>query len=140
MTVSNKQMVYDYFRLTDKKDLEGFLRLFSEDAIVFELFSKEEGGLKGKAAIQDFLQITIMASAGAERVIEFIDEYYEGAKTEDIETNEITALVTFQGDGTIKGKFHFKFVIEIEVLEDNRGFSMTTPSKRIQELRIQIIR
>ncbi len=136
-TVSSEQMVYDYFRLIDKKDLEGLLRLFAEDAIVYEPFSKEGGGLRGKAAIRDFLQITIMASAGTDRVIEFAGD---ASKTEDSETNEITALVTFRGDGMLKGRFNFMFVIEIEVLEDRRGFSMTLPSKKIKELHIQIIR
>jgi ketosteroid isomerase-like protein len=136
-TVSNEQMVCDYFRLIDRKDLEGLMRLFAEDAIVYEPFSKEEGGLRGKAAIRDFLRITIMANAGADRVIEFASD---GDKTEEGETNEITALVAFQGDGALKGKFNFSFVIEIEMLEDRRGFSMTLPSKRIKELRIQIVK
>ena len=136
-TVSNEQMVYDYFKLIDKKDLEGLMRLFAEDTIVYEPFSKEEAGLRGKAAIRDFLRITIMASAGADRVIEFAGDV---GKTEQRETNEITALVTFNGDGALKGRFNFRFVIEIEVLEDNRGFSMTLPSKKIKELRIRIIK
>jgi ketosteroid isomerase-like protein len=136
-TVSNEQMVYDYFRLIDKKDLEGLLRLFAEDVIIYEPFSKEGGGLRGKDAIKDFLQITIMANAGTSREIEFTSD---SSKTEQRETSEITALVTFQGDGALKGKFSFKFVIEIEVLEDSRGFSMTLPSKKIKELRIQIIK
>jgi ketosteroid isomerase-like protein len=139
-TVSNEQMVYDYFRLIDKKDLEGLLRLFAEDAIVYEPFSKEESGLRGKAAIQDFLQITIMADAGTNRVIEFTNGHHDGGKTEKRETSEITALVMFQGNDVLKGKFHFKFVIVIEVLEDSRGLSMTLPSKKIKELLIQIIK
>lgn len=139
-TVSNEQMVYDYFRLIDKKDLKGLLRLFAEDAIVFEPFSKEEGGLRSKESIQDFLHITIMVNAGTDRVIEFADGYRDGGETEGKETDQITALVTFKGDGVLKGIFNFRFVIEIEVFEDKRGFSMTMPSKKIKELCIQIIK
>lgn len=42
-------MVYDYFRLIYRKDPEGLMRLFAEDSIVYEPFSKEKGGLRGKA-------------------------------------------------------------------------------------------
>lgn len=139
MTVTDEQMVCDY-RLIDVKQLEGLLRLFAENAIVVGPFCKEEGGLPGKPAIQDFLQITIIANASAERVIEFIDEYHDGAKMEDKETNKITALVTVRGGATLQGKFRFKSVIEIEEFEDSRGSSIPIPSKRINELRIQIIK
>jgi len=39
MTVTNEQMVCDYFRLIDVKELEG-LRLFAENAIVVGPFCR----------------------------------------------------------------------------------------------------
>lgn len=66
-TVSNGQMVYDYFRLIDKSDLEGLLNLFADDAIVYEPFSQEADGLRGRNAIRDFIRITIMADSGSSR-------------------------------------------------------------------------
>ncbi len=38
------------------------MNLFSPDAIVYEPFSKLRGGLKGKQAIESFLDIVIMAN------------------------------------------------------------------------------
>jgi hypothetical protein len=137
-TASNEQMVYDYFRLIDKKDLDGLLELFADDATVYEPFSQVEDGLKGKAAIRDFLHITIMADAGTKRTVEFVNGAHIGRTEKDIEMDEIAALVTFQGDGTLRGKFNFKFVIVVEVIEDRDGVSMLFPSKKIKELRIQI--
>lgn len=66
-TVSNGQMVYDYFRLINKSDLEGLLNLFADDAIVYEPFSQEADGLRGRNAIRDFIRITIMADSGSSR-------------------------------------------------------------------------
>lgn len=139
-TVSNEQMVYDYFKFIDRKDLGSLLRLFAEDAIVYEPFSNEEEGLKGKDVIQDFLLITILADAGTYRTIEFSNGYHDGGKTEGKETDEISAVVMFGSNSAMKGKFNFKFIIETEVLENRRGLSMTIPSKRIKELHIQIMR
>lgn len=135
-------MVYDYFRLIDEQDLDGVLSPFSDDAIVYEPFSRETNGLTGKAAIRDFLRITIMANAGSFPAIEFANRDHEdGYATErDLETNEITALVTFQDDPKLKGKFQFTLVAVVELLEDWRGYSMALPSKRIKELRIQVFK
>ena len=45
--LDNEDLVYDYFRLTLKKDIHHVLDLFTEDAIIHEPFSKqEESGLK----------------------------------------------------------------------------------------------
>lgn len=133
-------MVFDYFRLIERKDIEGLLRLFADDAIVYEPFSKEKAGLKGKATIRDFLLVTIFADPGTYQIIEFSNGYLESTKLEGKETDEISAIVTFGSEGILKGKFHFKFIIEIEVLEDKNGLNMTMPSKRIKELRIEIMK
>ena len=50
--MDNEDLVYDYFRLTLRKDIRHVLDLFTENAIVHELFSKpapsapEDSGLK----------------------------------------------------------------------------------------------
>lgn len=139
-TATNEQMVHDYFALISKKDIDGLLRLFAEDAVVYEPFSTLSGGLCGKDAIKDFLKITILAISETHPVINFINGLPESHTESNIEADEITALVTFQKNGTLKGKFHFRFVIISEVCEDTRGFSMTMPSKKIKELHMQIVK
>lgn len=45
--LDNEDLVYEYFRLTLRKDIHHLLDLFTEDAIIHEPFSKhEDSGLK----------------------------------------------------------------------------------------------
>jgi hypothetical protein len=45
--LDNEDLVYEYFRLTLRKDIRHLLDLFTEDAIIHEPFSKQEdSGLK----------------------------------------------------------------------------------------------
>ena len=47
MRLDNEDLVYDYFRLTLRKDIRHVLDLFTEDAIIHEPFTKpEDSGLK----------------------------------------------------------------------------------------------
>ncbi len=46
---TNEEIVYEYFRRIKKKDIDGVLDLFANDAIIYEPFSNIEGGLKGKS-------------------------------------------------------------------------------------------
>ncbi len=100
--LSNEQMVDTYFQLISKKDVDGLLDLFAEDAVVYEPFSNADDGLRGKSAIEPFLKVAVMANAGLRRTIEFADR----------SKNSITALVTFERGGTVHGKFAFKFVMD----------------------------
>ncbi len=143
-TITNEQMVYEYMKLIKNQDLSGLLRLFTWNAIVHEPFSKEqESGLKGKDTIENFMRITLMANKGAEDSIEFVNDYNHddgsGKLESEKESNEITALVTFHDEGLLKVRFHFKFAIVIEMMEDRHGLTMSLPSKRIKELEISFI-
>ncbi|MGC1135564.1 MAG: hypothetical protein WA941_22245 [Nitrososphaeraceae archaeon] len=80
----NHQIVSDYFRQIAKKDMHGLLKLFTDDCIVYEPFSRrlashsnngiEKSCLKGKYQIESFFNIVMMASDGLQYEIEFIDD------------------------------------------------------------------
>src|ERR1700739_2791804 len=66
-------IVYEYFRLIGTKDIYRLLDLFMDDAIIHEPFSKSEDGngrLQGKNAIESFLRVAMMASAGLREEVE----------------------------------------------------------------------
>lgn len=112
--LNNEQMVERYFRLIGEKDVQRLLDLFSEDAVLYEPFSNESNGLRGKVAIENFLRVAAMANAGMKRTIVLAEN------TED----SVTALVTFERGDEVTGRFTFRFVV------DNTG-------KKIRLLRIQ---
>jgi ketosteroid isomerase-like protein len=119
--LSNEQMVNEYFRLISKNDVWGLLKLFSDDAVVYEPFSKVQRGLHAKTAIENFLKVSIMASEGLKKTISFQD------RNED----SITAQVVFERGGQLTGKFAFHFVIES--IPANFGH------KKIKSLKIRFI-
>ena len=60
--LDNEDLVYDYLRLTLRKDIRHVLDLFTEDAIIHEPFSKpEDSGLKVNTIIMIFWQEKIHA-------------------------------------------------------------------------------
>jgi ketosteroid isomerase-like protein len=120
--LSNREMVNEYFRLVTEKDVRGLLQLFDEDALVFEPFSNIKGGLAGKAVIENFLNVVVMANAGFKRTIRLVDE------SED----RITAIVTFERGDSVTGKFAFSFIIT----SNSEGVQVC---KKIGMLRIEFI-
>ncbi len=98
--VNGEAIVSEYFKLVARKDMENLLNLFASDAVVYEPFSKSEG-LRGRAAIEPFLNVVMMASEGLKRSI--VIENQKG------KTNKVTALVTFERGDRLKGKFTFGF-------------------------------
>ena len=119
--LSNEQMVNEYFKLISKNDVWALLNLFSDDAVICEPFSKVQGGLHAKTAIENFLKVSIMASEGLKKTISF----------EDSEEDSITAIVIFERGGRIKGKFAFHFVTA-----SVHGYF---GQKKIKSLKIQFI-
>lgn len=113
--LTNEQMVTEYFNRISSKDVDGLLQLFADDAVVYEPFSKEDG-LHGKSAIEYFLNVAVMANTGLTRSIKFVEKSEEA----------ITALVRFERDGSIRGRFSFLFAIE-EI----------SGQKKIKELKIR---
>lgn len=120
--LSNREMVEEYFRRVEKKDVKGLLQMFDEDAVVLEPFSNIKGGLTGKTMIENFLRVVAMANDGFKRTIKFVDE------SED----RVTAIVTFERGDSVTGKFVFSFVIK----SNSEGVQI---GKRIGTLRIEFI-
>ena len=100
--VNEEDIITEYFRLVSNKDIDGLLNLFAQDAVVYEPFSKSENGLRGRAAIEPFLRVVMMAN----------DELAHTIVTEKKQnlgkTNQVTALVTFEKGDKIRGRFTFE--------------------------------
>ena len=95
------EIVLQYFRCIDKKDVEGALSLFDDDAVVYEPFSNVRDGLRGRHAIEPFLKVAMMANSNFKRIINL-----EG---DSVKKNEVTALVTFEKGDKTRGRFTFEF-------------------------------
>lgn len=116
-----RQIIHRYFELIGKKDVDGILELFADaDPVVYEPFSTEKEGLRGKDAIKSFLRVAVMANEGLKRKIDF-------ANNGD---GSVTAEVTFERGTTLHGRFTFSFVNET---------GKTEPAKKIKSLRIRFI-
>lgn len=95
MTIpSNEQMVNEYFKLISRNDLWSLLKLFSDDAVIYEPFSKVQGGLHAKTSTENFLKVSIMATEGMKKII----------SVENKKEDRITAKVISEHEGTIEGK------------------------------------
>lgn len=110
---SNEEIVNRYFQLITLKDVPGLVDLFAYDGVIYEPFSNETNGLRGKLAIESFFKVAVMANAGMSRTIKIVDN------TKD----SITALVLFEKGEKIQGRFTFYFE--------------TDDSKNIRMLKIQ---
>ena len=138
----NKEIVAQYFRLIQSKDIEGLKDLFWSDAIVFEPFSKLEEGLRGWSQIKPFMKVAIMANESLSYTIafkEFDDEDRKNKYIKDMQINKennnnevVESLVMFQKDGVVKAKFRFEL---------SKSFNSTSNSdqKKIKSLHIEFI-
>jgi hypothetical protein len=117
MPLTGEEMIYQYFKCIDSKDLDGILDLFDYDAVVYEPFSNITGGLKDKSSIEPFLKVAMMANTSFQRTI----------KIEKASANKITALITFEKGDKVKSKFTFEF-------ED-----APAGGKKIKSLRIEFL-
>ena len=102
MPLSGNDIIIEYFKCIDNKDVDGALELFDYDAVVHEPFSNVGDGLRGRRAIEPFIRVAMMASSNFKRIIEIEKE--TGKK------NKIIALVTFEKGDKTKGKFIFEFI------------------------------
>ena len=117
MPLTGEEMVYQYFKCIDSKDLNGILALFDYDAVIHEPFSNITGGLKGRSSIEPFLKVAMMANTSLHRTI----------KIEKASASKITALITFEKGDKVKAKFTFEFT------DDSSG------EKRIKSLHIRFL-
>jgi hypothetical protein len=141
--LTNKEIVAEYFRLIQSKDIEGLKDLFWSDAIVFEPFSKLEKGLRGWSQIEPFMKVAIMANESLSYRIaleEFEDKDNKNNNIKDIQdskannnTNEIVkSVVTFQKDDVVKAKFRFE-------LSKNINSTSNSDQKKIKSLSLSLI-
>ena len=134
----NKSIVYEYFRLIKNKDIDGVLNLFNDDAILYEPFSNIEGGLQGKSAIRPFFDVVLMANDGLQYKIQF-ERAQDSSNNENKEdSNQVTALVTFERGGIVQGQFTFKLRSEEE--EEQYRSRNGDRAKKIQTLYIEFIK
>ncbi|HXV46293.1 MAG TPA: nuclear transport factor 2 family protein [Nitrososphaera sp.] len=103
IALTSEEVVYQYFKCIDTRDLSGTLDLFDYDAVVHEPFSNITGGLKGRSSIEPFLKVAMMANSSLQRTIKF--EKPSGK----VNSNKITALITFEKGDRVKGRFTFEF-------------------------------
>jgi hypothetical protein len=112
---SKEDVVYRYFKLISDKDLEGILDLFDDDATIYEPFSKTEG-LHGRASIEPFLKVAMMANSNMRRKIQ-ISKPEIGQPAD-----QLTALVTFEKGDKTKARFTFSFEPDVQ----QRGWKIKT--------------
>ncbi|MFY9797035.1 MAG: nuclear transport factor 2 family protein [Candidatus Nitrosopolaris sp.] len=130
--LTDEDIVHGYFRLIKTKDMYGLLDLFTDDAIIHEPFSKSEDGkgrLQGKNAIEYFLRVAMMASAGLREEVEI-----EKSKLRrDNDINQVIAYVTFERGGKLQAKFTFE-------LSSEENYNSLQKQKKIKSLDIQFVK
>ena len=138
----NKEIISQYFRLLQSKDIDGLKNLFWHDAIVYEPFSKMEQGLVGWSQIEPFLKVAIMANESLSSKIIVKDpglitnknlkDKQDNNNNANETSNIVEALVTFQKDKSIEAKFRFELSDQTNTVDSSR-------QKRIKALHIQFI-
>lgn len=117
---ANRALVQEYFACITRRNLEGLLDLFTEEAVVYEPFSNQRGGLRGRSEIEPFLRVALMANAGLDKKITFPEEA----------DDKVTALVTFRRGDEIRGRFTFA----LQQVPTPHGVQ-----KRIRSLKIEFL-
>jgi hypothetical protein len=115
-TTQEEDVVRQFFMLIESKNLDELLNLFDYDAVVSEPFSRAED-LRGRSEIEPFLKIALMANTDLKREIE-IEKPADGHK------NQLSALVTFEKGGKVRGRF---------------AFELDPESRKIRKLKIQFL-
>jgi hypothetical protein len=106
------------------------LDLFTDDAAIYEPFSKLENGkrgLQGKSVIEPFLKVAMMANAGLKEEIEI----EKSRLRRDNRINQVTAYVTFERGGKLKARFTF-------VLSSEENYN-SQKQKKIHSLHLQFV-
>ena len=102
-TESLNQLIIKYFSLIQDKDVNNLLELFTDDAIVYEPFSKMLQGLHGKTQIESFFRIMILSCDNVNWEISI--EYMNINSTKN---EVISVLVIFVKEGKLKARFIFE--------------------------------
>jgi hypothetical protein len=132
--LTNKEIIAEYFRLIQSKDIEGLKDLFLPNAIVLEPFSKLEEGLRGWSQIEPFMKIAIMANESLSYRIafeEFDDQDMKNKYVKDMQINKennntnnntdiVETLLTFEKGQTLKAKFRFELSNETDTINSSK--------------------
>ena len=136
---SERDIVFEYFSRIREKDVSGLLDLFTDDAVIYEPFSKSEAiqgktttGLHGKLSIEPFLGVVVMANEGVEGNIT-IDRIYEKIDDSNSKSTEISANVTFERGDRIAARFTFELISPAT----NNNINTNQNEKKIKSLHIQ---
>jgi hypothetical protein len=137
-------MVFEYFRRIRDKDVSGLLDLFTDDAVIYEPFSKPEDvqdkttGLHGKQSIESFLGVAVMANQGLEGNI-LIDKIYEKMDGSNKKSTEVSAIVTFDRGNKITAiDLGFRFTFELNSpITSNSNNSKSNIHTKPNEKKIQ---
>jgi hypothetical protein len=97
----NELVVNEYFSRIRSRDIEGLLELFSDEAVIYEPFSRARR-LFGKTEIKPFLKSVIMANEGLQYEI-------NAERQKNNNTNNFVALVIFRKRHVINSRFTFGF-------------------------------
>ncbi|HZI70598.1 MAG TPA: hypothetical protein VFD60_05490 [Nitrososphaeraceae archaeon] len=144
---SERDIVFEYFRRIRDKDVSGLLDLFTDDAVIYEPFSKSEDiqgkttGLHGKQGIESFLGVVVMANEGLEGDIT-IDKIYEKMDDSNSKSTEISAIVTFERGNRITARFTFELIsLVIDNVNNSKNIknniNTNQNEKKIKSLHIQ---
>ena len=125
--VDKERIVYEYFRLITKKDVNALSNLFADDAIVYEPFSNIDGGLKGGDSIKHFLSVVLMANDGMRHEIEFVKA------SDNKEEDKTVALVTFEKGEKVQARYVF------ELTSKHEQYGYTDEGKKIRTLHIEFM-
>ena len=141
--LTNKEIILQYFRLLQTKDIDGLRNLFWHDAIVYEPFSNMERGLRGWSQIEPFLKVAIMANESLSSKI-IVDEsgLLKDTSSEDKQKKDnnnaskssdiVEALVTFRKDKALEAKFRFELSNQTNTVDSSK-------QRKIKALHIQFI-
>jgi hypothetical protein len=132
--LTNKEIIAEYFRLIQSKDIEGLKDLFLPNAIILEPFSKLEEGLRGWSQIEPFIKVAIMANESLSYRIAFEEFDYQDMKNKYIKdmqinkennntnnnTDIVETLLTFEKGQTLKAKFRFELSNETDTINSSK--------------------
>jgi hypothetical protein len=128
--LDNEDLVYDYFRLTLRKDIRHVLDLFTENAIVHEPFSKQAPSASEDSGLK--VDTIVITTARLYDLLHF-HFYYEKARIEiDCYHNKNHVTCTFRSGEEIIIRSIFKFGY------NSKGKSHSN-NRRINFLEIQLI-
>lgn len=161
MNNDGKSLVFEYFRLIKEKDVDGLLDLFTDDAVIYEPFSKLStagDGIRDRISMKAFFQVVVMANEGLEYSIASqepreVDEEYTISNSSNCNNSKkmvkaqnssaITALVRFERGRSAYARFIFETVkcpaSDILTCNEGRGEKRTHETRKIKNLCIEFL-